>query len=94
MATTPHVPPDTDAELPCPLCTGVSGRVVWHCAAWRVVHADSCAATDVPAFYRLVSNAHHAERTDLPERFWQIGPFFVVRVADQAVKSGKVLLGA
>ena len=30
----------------------------------------------------------------LPQRLWQIGPFFVVGVADQAVKSGKVLLGA
>jgi diadenosine tetraphosphate (Ap4A) HIT family hydrolase len=73
MATTPHALPDTDAELPCPLCTGVSGRVIWHCAAWRVVHADSCAEADFPAFYRLVSNAHHEEWTDLPEPLRQEG---------------------
>lgn len=73
MATITHAPPDTDAKLPCPLCTGVSGRVVWHCAAWRVVHADSLAETDFPAFYRLVSNAHHEEWTDLPEPLRQEG---------------------
>lgn len=62
-----------DDGLPCPLCAGVANRVVWHCAAWRVVHADSCAEEDFPAFYRLVSNAHHEEWTDLPEPLRQEG---------------------
>ncbi|MDO5652843.1 MAG: HIT family protein [Brachymonas sp.] len=61
----PHTPPP--AEPSCPLCTGVSGRVVWHCAAWRVVHADSPAENDFPVFYRLVSNAHYTEWTDVPD---------------------------
>ena len=67
-ATTPAA-----AAPPCPLCTGVSGRVVWHAAAWRVVHADSADEADFPAFYRLVCNAHHAEWTDLPEPVQQEG---------------------
>ena len=73
MSTPLHLSPRTDDGLPCPLCAGVANRVVWHCAAWRVVHADSCAEEDFPAFYRLVSNAHHEEWTDLPEPLRQEG---------------------
>ena len=73
MSTPQHLSPRTDDGLPCPLCAGVANRVVWHCAAWRVVHADSCAEEDFPAFYRLVSNAHHEEWTDLPEPLRQEG---------------------
>ena len=73
MSTPLHLSPRTDDGLPCPLCASVANRVVWHCAAWRVVHADSCAEEDFPAFYRLVSNAHHEEWTDLPEPLRQEG---------------------
>lgn len=73
----PHIPkPAAD----CPMCSSVTGRVVWHCAAWRVVHADSSAEASFPAFYRLVSNAHYTEWSDLPEPLQHEGMTLLTRI--------------
>lgn len=64
----------------CPMCGSVTGRVVWHCAAWRVVHADSAAEANFPAFYRLVSNAHYTEWSDLPAPLQQEGMALLARI--------------
>ena len=73
----PHIPkPAAD----CPMCSSVTGRVVWHCAAWRVVHADSSAEANFPAFYRLVSNAHYTEWSDLPEPLQHEGMALLTRI--------------
>ena len=73
--TTTQTPPLSPAPAPtaCPICSGPAGRVVWRCAAWRVVHADSSAEEHFPAFYRLISNTHYTEWSDLPEPLRQEG---------------------
>ncbi len=51
----------------CPLCTAPGGVLVWQDADWRVVRAEEA---DHPAFYRVVSNRHRVEFSELalPER--------------------------
>lgn len=46
----------------CELCAGDGGELVWRGAELRVIRA---AEADVPAFYRVVWNAHVAEMSDL-----------------------------
>lgn len=48
---------------PCELCTGDGGRLVHREADWRVVGIDDAA---FPGYYRVVSNRHVAEFSDLP----------------------------
>ncbi len=49
--------------MPCPLCESDGGRLVFSGPLFRVVHVEE---PGLPAFYRLIWNAHVAELTDLP----------------------------
>jgi diadenosine tetraphosphate (Ap4A) HIT family hydrolase len=51
----------------CELCGNAGGTLLWRCDDWRVVRVDDHA---FPAFYRVVSNHHVAEFSELlaPER--------------------------
>ncbi len=49
--------------MTCPLCESHGGRLVFKNGLFRVVHVDE---PGLPAFYRLIWNAHVAELTDLP----------------------------
>lgn len=46
----------------CPLCADPLDSVVWRDDRWRVVRI---ADADVPAYYRVIAQAHVAEFTDL-----------------------------
>lgn len=76
----PAPPHNPQPAADCPMCSSVTGRVVWHCATWRVVHADSSAEANFPAFYRLVSNAHYTEWSDLPEPLQHEGMTLLTRI--------------
>lgn len=83
MTTMPSITDVTESSKHaayCPMCAGVTGRVVWHSAAWRVVHADSAAEENFPVFYRLVSNAHYEEWSELPEPLRQEGMAILCRI--------------
>lgn len=54
--------PHADAVASCDLCQQVGGRLVWADDAWRVI---GVADADFPAFYRVVSNRHVSEFSDL-----------------------------
>ena len=56
--------PLTSALPSCELCQHAGGRLVWADEDWRVIGVDDAA---FPAFYRVVSNLHVAEFSDLPE---------------------------
>lgn len=56
--------PPPDSVATCDLCQHPGGRLVWTSDAWRVI---GVADADFPAFYRVVSNRHVAEFSDLPE---------------------------
>jgi len=56
--------PPSDSVATCDLCLHAGGRLVWVSDAWRVI---GVADADFPAFYRVVSNRHVAEFSDLPE---------------------------
>lgn len=73
MTTIPVSGQTVQALSTCPLCTGDAGRVVWQSAAWCVVHADSAAEEQFPAFYRLICHAHYVEWSDLPAPLQQEG---------------------
>ena len=73
MTTIPFSGQTVQALSTCPLCTGDAGRVVWQSAAWCVVHADSAAEEQFPAFYRLICHAHYVEWSDLPAPLQQEG---------------------
>ncbi|HWP18606.1 MAG TPA: HIT domain-containing protein [Burkholderiaceae bacterium] len=47
----------------CELCEQPGGTLVWQDGHWRIVRVADPA---FPAFYRLVSQAHHREWTDVP----------------------------
>lgn len=47
----------------CELCEQPGGQPVWQAGAWRIVRV---ADASFPAFYRLISQAHHREWTDVP----------------------------
>ena len=47
----------------CPLCAEAGGTLIWHDADWRVVRV---AEPDFPAFYRVISERHVVEISDLP----------------------------
>lgn len=53
----------SDTVPGCPLCNAQGGLPVWSDADWRVIRVDDLA---FPAFYRLVSQAHVREMSDLP----------------------------
>ncbi|MBL0730283.1 HIT family protein [Piscinibacter sp. HJYY11] len=56
------VPPP--GALPaCELCQKAGGLLVWGSADWRVIRVEDA---DFPAFYRVVSNRHVGEFSDLP----------------------------
>ncbi len=50
------------AAATCPLCEAAGGSPIWHDADWRIVRV---ADIDVPAYYRVIAQAHVAEFTDL-----------------------------
>lgn len=50
------------AATPCELCAGDGGALVWRNEELRVIQA---AEPEVPAFYRVVWNAHVAEMSEL-----------------------------
>jgi diadenosine tetraphosphate (Ap4A) HIT family hydrolase len=56
--------PPSDSVATCDLCQHAGGRLVWTSDAWRVI---GVADADFPAFYRVVSNRHVAEFSDLSE---------------------------
>lgn len=47
----------------CELCQKAGGLLLWSDADWRLVRVEDA---DFPAFYRLVSNRHVAEFSELP----------------------------
>jgi diadenosine tetraphosphate (Ap4A) HIT family hydrolase len=51
----------------CPLCQDVGGRSVWSDTEWRVVRVSD---TNFPAFYRVISQPHVSELSQLkrPQR--------------------------
>jgi len=51
----------------CELCNAAGGRLLWTADAWRVVRVEDA---NFPAFYRVISNHHVVEFSDLlaPER--------------------------
>lgn len=51
----------------CPLCADDGGPVVARSAKFRLVRAEGANEAGLPAFYRLVWNAHVREFTDLAE---------------------------
>jgi len=57
-----HPPASPAPAASCPLCTEPGGLPVWHDAHWRVVRV---ADADVPAFYRVIAQAHVVEFSDL-----------------------------
>lgn len=50
------------SETPCALCKTDGGRLIWRGAEFRLIRADDAL---LPAFYRVVWNAHVAEFSDL-----------------------------
>jgi len=56
--------PPPDPVATCDLCQHAGGRLVWTSDAWRVIGVTDA---DFPAFYRVVSNRHVAEFSDLLE---------------------------
>lgn len=55
--------PDPGALPGCELCQQPGGLLLWADANWRVIRVED---RDFPAFYRVVSNRHLAEFSDLP----------------------------
>lgn len=55
--------PHPGALPACELCQKPGGRLVWRDADWRVIRVEDA---DFPAFYRVVSNRHVGEFSDLP----------------------------
>jgi diadenosine tetraphosphate (Ap4A) HIT family hydrolase len=67
MAGAPAFQPLPTGIAGCELCALAGGRLLWSADAWRVVRVEDAA---FPAFYRVVSNHHVAEFSELlaPER--------------------------
>ena len=61
MPVTPAFTP-VSAVAGCELCERPGGRLVWSDNVWRVVRVEVAA---FPAFYRVISNRHVAEFSDL-----------------------------
>ena len=59
---TEATPPPLHRVPGCELCDGVGGVSIWNSPAWRVVRVEDAA---FPAFYRVVSNHHVVEFSDL-----------------------------
>lgn len=52
---------------PCPLCQNTGGILIYSGPHWRLVRViDEQAVRGVPAFWRLISQSHIAELSDLP----------------------------
>lgn len=86
--------PPSDPVANCDLCQNAGGRLVWTSDAWRVI---GVADADFPVFYRVVSNRHVAEFSDLPmaqrERCMQLVGA-VERVLVDRLKPTKINLAA
>lgn len=54
--------PQAGASASCELCQKPGGLMVWADADWRVIRVEDA---DFPAFYRVVSNRHIGEFSDL-----------------------------
>jgi diadenosine tetraphosphate (Ap4A) HIT family hydrolase len=54
--------PENHVPSACPLCEDVGGSLIWRDAEWRVVRVPD---PDFPAYYRLISEAHVVELSDL-----------------------------
>lgn len=61
---TPTFTPPASALAHCELCQHAGGVLVWGRDAWRAIRV---ADADFPAFYRVVSNPHVAEFSELTE---------------------------
>ena len=63
----PEFKPPAAAVAGCPLCEDAGGAFLWTGGPWRVVRVDDAS---FPAYYRVVSNHHVTEFSDLlaPER--------------------------
>lgn len=64
MTAAPEFKPSPAAHAGCELCQQAGGLLLWHSDAWRVVRVLDDA---FPAYYRVISNAHVAEFSALPE---------------------------
>jgi diadenosine tetraphosphate (Ap4A) HIT family hydrolase len=62
-STIPPAAPATQRLAGCPLCDEPGGLCVWRDGHWRVVRVED---VDFPAFYRVVSEDHVVEFSDLP----------------------------
>ena len=67
----------------CELCLQPGGLPVWEGAAWRIVRV---ADPSFPAFYRVISRAHHREWTDVPPGERRAG-MALVEAVEQALRS-------
>jgi diadenosine tetraphosphate (Ap4A) HIT family hydrolase len=63
MPASPIFTPSPTALPACELCQTPGGQLVWQDTHWRVIRV---ADADFPGFYRVVSNRHVAEFSDLP----------------------------
>jgi len=63
----PEFKPPAAAVAGCPLCEAAGGAFLWTGGPWRVVRVDDAS---FPAYYRVVSNHHVTEFSELlaPER--------------------------
>lgn len=62
MSTPATFLPQPGALAHCELCQKPGGRLVWGDADWRVIGVEDA---DFPAFYRVISNRHVVEFSDL-----------------------------
>lgn len=86
--------PTPGAAPSCELCQQPGGLLLWSDADWRVIRVEDA---DFPAFYRVVSNRHVGEFSDLPladrERCMRLVAA-VERVLIERVAPAKVNLAA
>lgn len=62
MSTPALFTPQANASVACELCQKPGGLLLWSDADWRVIRVEDA---DFPAFYRVVSNRHVGEFSDL-----------------------------
>lgn len=94
MSTPATFTPQPGASSACELCQKPSGLLLWAEADWRVIRVEDA---DFPGFYRVVSNRHIGEFSDLPlaarERCMQLVAT-VERVLIERLNPTKVNLAA
>ncbi|MET0335136.1 MAG: HIT family protein [Rhizobacter sp.] len=94
MPTSLVFTPLADASSTCELCQKPGGLLLWRDADWRVIRVEDA---DFPAFYRVVSNRHVGEFSDLSpvarERCMRLVAA-VERVLVERVRPTKVNLAA